>query len=67
MQIMTITGLSVQVDVLEGGEMSEAKAVLNAINISLKHLEGEPQIMGVHELQCSQVDVEEDEEGEDDE
>ena len=58
MRVMTISGLIVQVDVLEKGDLEEAEAAVSSMNVASGKLEGQPQIMNAGSLQTNQVKVE---------
>ena len=64
MKIMTITGLVVCVDVLGEGDKEEAAAALDAMNVVCSDLDGRPQIMGVGDIDNSQIEVEDEKEDE---
>lgn len=64
MKTMTITGVTVQVDVLDDGDLEEAKVALQSMNVACGNLDGQPQVMLIDELTEEQFQVEDD--GEDD-
>jgi len=56
--VITITGLSIQADVLGEGDKAEAGQLIDAVNTAIAGMNSNPHIFGAGDIDESQIQVE---------